>query len=70
MKTRRDGKWVQYSVTEPPDPSAARVLREVRAWLAEDAEMWRDRERLTRVCCAPQQPVSIQGAPRPASLSA
>lgn len=70
VKTRKDGKWVQYSVAEPPDPNAARVLSDVRAWLAEDAEMRRDRERLARVCCAPQQPVSIQGAPRPASLSA
>ena len=69
VKARKDGKWVQYSVAEPPDPNAARVLRDVRAWLAEDAEMRRDRERLARVCCAQRQPVSIQGAPRPASLS-
>lgn len=69
VKTRRDGKWVQYSVAEPPDTNAARVLRDVRAWLAEDTEMRRDRERLARVCCAPQQPVSIKGAPRPASLA-
>ena len=26
VKTMRDGKWVQYSVAEPADPSAARVL--------------------------------------------
>lgn len=69
VKTRKDGKWVQYSVAEPSDPNAARVLRDVRAWLTEDAEMRRVRERLARVCCAPQQPVSIQGAPRPASLT-
>ena len=69
VKTRRDGKWVQYSVAEPSEPNAARVLGDVRAWLAEDAEMRRDRERLAQVCCAPQQPVSIQGAPRPASLT-
>jgi ArsR family transcriptional regulator, arsenate/arsenite/antimonite-responsive transcriptional repressor len=69
VKARRDGKWIQYSVAEPPDPSAARVLREVRSWLTEDAEMRRDRERLARVCCAPRPPVQIQGAPRPASLA-
>jgi len=42
----------------------------VRAWLAEDREMVRDRERLMRVCCMPQVPISIQGAPRPRSLAA
>jgi hypothetical protein len=32
--------------------------------------MQRDRERLMRVCCAPQQPVQLRGAPRPLSLTA
>jgi hypothetical protein len=31
--------------------------------------MQRDRERLIKVCCAPQLPVSIQHAPRPANLA-
>ena len=69
VEARRDGKWIHYKVVEPPDPYAARVLGEVRAWLAADAEMRRDRERLTRVCCAPQLPVQLQGAPRPSSLA-
>jgi hypothetical protein len=42
----------------------------MREWLAADEEMRRDRERLAKLCCAPQPPVGIQGAPRPASLSA
>ncbi len=67
---RRDGSWIHYRIVEPPDPDAARVLNDVLAWLANDREMQRDRERLVRVCCAPQLPVSIQGAPRPASISA
>ena len=62
---RRDGKWMHYRITEPNDPNAARVLREVQAWLAEDGEMRRDREQLMKVCCAPQLPVQLQGAPRP-----
>lgn len=70
VKARRDGKWIHYSVAEPSDPSAARVLHEVRSWLSEDQEMRRDRERLARVCCEPQLPVQLQGAPRPESLSA
>ncbi len=65
---RREGPWMHYRIVEPPDPDAARVLRDTLAWLSNDREMQRDRERLVKVCCAPQLPVSIQGAPRPASL--
>lgn len=70
VAARREGKWMHYRITEPADERAARVFSEVRAWLAEDREMRRDRERLVKVCCAPQPPVSIQGAPRPASIAA
>ncbi|MCA1850431.1 MAG: metalloregulator ArsR/SmtB family transcription factor [Acidobacteria bacterium] len=70
VSARREGKWMHYRVVSPPDPHAARVFREVRAWLAEDREMQRDRARLMKVCCAPQPPVRLQGAPRPAGLSA
>jgi ArsR family transcriptional regulator len=70
VAARREGKWMHYRVVDPPDPRAARIFQEVRAWLREDASMQRDRERLVRVCCAPQQPVQLRGAPRPISLSA
>jgi ArsR family transcriptional regulator len=66
VSARREGKWMHYRVVEPSDERAARVFAEVRAWLAEDREMRQDRGRLVKVCCAPQPPVSIQGAPRPA----
>ncbi|HVF57654.1 MAG TPA: metalloregulator ArsR/SmtB family transcription factor [Pyrinomonadaceae bacterium] len=68
VAARREGKWMHYRVTAPADAHAARVFEEVRAWLAEDREMQQDRTRLQRVCCAPQVPVRLQGAPRPASL--
>ena len=67
---RRQGPWMHYRIVEPVDPQAARVLRDVLDWLANDREMQRDRERLVRMCCAPQLPVSIQGAPRPANITA
>jgi ArsR family transcriptional regulator len=67
---RREGQWIHYRITEPADPDANRILKDVVSWVANDPEMQRDRQRLERVCCAPQLPVSIQGAPRPASLSA
>lgn len=66
---RRQGPWMHYRIIEPPDEDAAKVLKDVMAWLANDREMQRDRERLVKVCCAPQLPVSIQRAPRPVGLS-
>jgi ArsR family transcriptional regulator len=27
---RRDGRWAHYRLIEPPDPTAARIFREVR----------------------------------------
>ena len=67
---RRDGQWIHYRIVEPADAAAAQVLKETMSWLANDPEMQRDRQRLTRICCAPQLPVAIQGAPRPANVSA
>jgi ArsR family transcriptional regulator len=69
VDARREGQWMHYRVVEPDDADAARVLKEVMSWLGKDKEMQRDRERLERVCCAPQLPVGIQGAPRPTSLT-
>ena len=65
---RREGPWMHYRIVEPADPDAARVLTDTLIWLRNDPEMQRDRERLLKVCCAPQLPISIQGAPRPAGL--
>src|SRR5215203_2551875 len=67
---RREWKWAHYRIIEPKNERAARVFREILAWLKEDEEMQRDRAKLVNLCCAPvqQQPVSIQGAPRPAKL--
>lgn len=70
VSARRDGQWMHYRIAEPSDPDAARVLKDTLTWLANDREMQRDRARLVKVCCAPQLPVAIQGAPRPAGLVA
>ena len=70
VAARRDGKWMHYRIVEPPDPRAANIFREVRASLANDAGMKRDRARLAQFCCATQLPVQLQKAPRPASLVA
>src|SRR5919107_163370 len=39
VASRREGKWMHYRVVEPQNEAAARVFREVRAWLAEDREL-------------------------------
>jgi len=67
---RREGKWMHYSLSEPPDEHAAHILREVRASLMEHPEFQRDREKLEKVCCATTLPVQLRRAPRPASLAA
>lgn len=68
VSARREGKWMHYRVAEPPDQHAARIFGEVREWLRQDTEMQRDRAHLAKLCCAPQVPVQLKGAPRPASL--
>lgn len=69
VAARREGKWMHYRLVSPPDPHAARVFTEVRAWLKEEREMQQDRTRLLKACCAPQPPVALRGAPRPASIA-
>jgi len=70
VAARREGKWMHYRLTEPPDEHAARIFREVRASLIDHPEFQRDREKLEKVCCAVQLPVQLRRAPRPSSLAA
>src|ERR1700752_364877 len=69
VAARRQGRWMHYRIVNPSDPHAARILNEVRAWLAQDQEMQRDRTRLVKVCCSPELPVRLRDAPRPVSFS-
>jgi len=70
VDVRRDWKWAHYRIVKPENEQAAKVLQGVLEWLKTDLEMQNDRRALFNVCCAPQPPVSIQGAPRPASIEA
>src|SRR6185436_10523299 len=70
VASRREGKWMHYRLSDPPDQHAARIFREVRASLAEYPDLQRDREKLMQVCCAPQLPVQLRSAPRPVGLTA
>jgi ArsR family transcriptional regulator, arsenate/arsenite/antimonite-responsive transcriptional repressor len=70
VTARREGKWMHYRLSEPPDEHAARIFREVCAALSEHPELQRDREKLMRVCCAPSLPVQLRRAPKPLDLAA
>ena len=70
VASRREGKWMHYRLTNPPDEHAARIFREVRVSLAEHPDLQRDREKLRQVCCATQWRVQLRRAPRPAGLAA
>jgi len=67
---RRQGSWMHYRIVEPVDADAAEALQDVMAWLAKDQDMQRDRDRLVKICCAPQLPVRIKKAPRPVGVNA
>jgi len=70
VTARREGKWMHYRLTEPPDEHAARIFREVRTSLFEHPEFERDREKLEKVCCATTLPVQLRRAPRPVGITA
>ena len=69
VAARRDGIWAHYRIITPKNEHAAKVLRDIQEWLKTDKVMRKDRKQLANVCCAPQPPVSIQGAPRPKSIA-
>ena len=69
VAARREGTWMHYRVVEPSHEDAARVLADVRGWLARDPEMQRDRKKLVQVCCSSKAPEHLLGVPRPASLA-
>jgi ArsR family transcriptional regulator, arsenate/arsenite/antimonite-responsive transcriptional repressor len=70
VAARREGKWMHYRLTEPPDEHAARIFREVRVSLQEHPDFQRDRDKLEQVCCAVQMPVLLRRAPKPLDLAA
>ena len=68
VSARREGIWMHYRLSAPKDENVARVLQEVRAWLAKDPVMQQDRNRLAKICCAPVLPVQLQGSPKPVTV--
>lgn len=68
VTTRRDGKWVHYRVAKPSNPVAAEIIAGLRRWMDSDPEMVSDRERLVMACCAPEAPIQLRLAPKPARV--
>lgn len=66
VSTRRDGKWIHYSLARPANAGAARVLETVLHELQNDREMQRDVKALQNACCAVRLPAALADAPRPA----
>lgn len=67
VATRREGKWMHYRMITPADPDAAKILQNVKTWLANDRKMQEDRKRLVKFCCAPELPMHLKDAPKPIS---
>jgi len=65
VESRRDGKWMHYSIAVPEDEEKAAVLRRTLEWLWAQEEMREDYGRLEDVCCAVNPPVTIARAPKP-----
>lgn len=68
VSARREGIWMHYRIATPKDENAAKVLMDVREWLANDTAMQQDQKRLDKICCAPQLPIQLQGSPKPVPL--
>lgn len=59
VRSRRDGKWMHYSLNRPQDAATGKLFDQVLETLAADKEMSRDRKRLEIVCCGVTAPISI-----------
>ena len=68
--TRKQGKWVYYKITFPSDPGAARILREILKWAAQEPDSKRDSARLAHACCYPNRLQTIERAPLPNAVGA
>jgi hypothetical protein len=56
---------MHYRISTPKNESAAKVLMDVREWLANDAGMQQDRKRLDRICSSPELPIDdLASGPR------
>ncbi|MGZ4815120.1 MAG: ArsR/SmtB family transcription factor [Terriglobales bacterium] len=69
VTARREGLWMHYRINTPADPAVARVLTTTLEWCEDQPDMKRDRQRLTKACCAPQKFVRLENVPLPKRLA-
>ncbi len=65
VSARREGKWMNYKIEFPEGAFAAELLDDTLRWLESESEMRDEYEKLARVCCAVDIPVTISRAPTP-----
>ncbi|HUF16996.1 MAG TPA: metalloregulator ArsR/SmtB family transcription factor [Thermoanaerobaculia bacterium] len=65
VASRKDGKWVHYSITPPEQPTVRKAFDAVLASFEGDRELKRDRLALMRACCSTRVPEQLRRAPRP-----
>ena len=65
VSARREGKWMNYRIEFPENSYAAELLDDTLRWLKSQTDMCEDYEKLARVCCAAEVPVTISRAPTP-----
>ena len=69
VAARREGKWMHYRLSAPPDAHAAAIFAAVRSGLSGDSVMQSDRSRLVKLCCSSTVPAPLKRAPKPASVT-
>lgn len=65
VETRRDGKWIHYSIESGLTEHARKILDEALKWIDGESLGATDRENLMNVCCAVDAPITIDRAPKP-----
>ncbi len=65
VETRRDGKWMHYSIVWPDDKEQKLVLTGTLDWLASREDLRAERDRYTEICCSPAELVQIARTPMP-----
>ena len=65
VSSRREAKWVHYTITPPEDPTARAAFEGIMTTLRRDRQMQRDRAMLAGACCSPRASEQLRRAPRP-----
>jgi ArsR family transcriptional regulator, arsenate/arsenite/antimonite-responsive transcriptional repressor len=65
VSSRREGKWMHYSIKRPDDSRASAILDATLMSFKADQEMQSDLARLGKACCQPHRFAALEGAPTP-----